>query len=314
MNGLSFDRIDSQLATKVWRTSPHATVFTRPDVLEQFFDDVHWWGASKSGRLLAAWPVPLDRAGRPTSSGWFYFVGPIWDGSAHPPAPHRALSGTLPVYTGFIDALVMTYGGFIGSLPPPQTDVRAFTWWRYEKGAPVEVRPRYSARIEALAARSFDDVLSGMRQLRRRELRRGFPGKSIEWSSHIEPAELASVYLQRVPRDQANVLADASKLLAMIEDGAGFTSVARDMDGSVIAVIAVLCDESMGNLVVNSVTDAWRASGASVHNMVRALSHAQRIGLDRFDFNGANSPSRGDDKHSYGANPILYFDVAFSET
>ena len=28
-----------------------------------------------------------------------------------------------------------------------------------------------------------------------------------------------------------------------------------------------------------------------------------------FDFNGANSPHRGDDKHSYGAKPLLYFEI-----
>lgn len=313
MDRLIFDRIESGAANELWTASPHATVFTRPDVLRRFFDDVHWWGASKNGRLVTAWPVPLDGLGRPTSSGWFYFVGPIWNRSAYPPVPHRALSGTLPIYTGLIDALVMTYGGFNASLPPPQTDVRAFTWWRYEEGAPVEVRQRYSARIEALASRSFEDVLGGMRQVRRYEMRRSLSATSIDWSSQIEPAELASVYLQRVPGNEVEVLAKARRLLAIIEDGAGFTSVARDTEGSAIAVIAALCDDAMGNLVVSSVTDAWRSSGVGVHNMIHALQHARRLGLDRFDFNGANSPSRGDDKHSYGAEPVLYFEVAFNK-
>lgn len=314
MNGIVVDRLDPGSANELWRNSPHATVFTRPDVLDRFFEDVHWWGASKGGRLLAAWPVPLDAMGRPTASGWFYFVGPIWDGSAYPPVAHRSLSGTLPVYTGLIDALVTAYGGFIGSLPPPQTDVRAFSWWRYERGAPVDVRPRYSARLGGLASRSFDDVLGGMRQVRRYEMRRNLPDETLEWSSHIEPAELTSLYLQRVPVHEERALSDARRLLKIIASGDGFLSVARDTEERVVAVVAVLCDASMGNLVVNSVTDTWRASGVSVHNMVRALSHARQLGLDQFDFNGANSPARGDDKHSYGAEPVLYFDVSFSET
>lgn len=314
MNRLVFDRIDCGAANELWRNSPHATIFTRPDVLVRFFGDVHWWGASKKGRLLAAWPVPLDVTGRPTTSGWFYFVGPLWDDSIFPPNPHRSLSATVPIYTGLIDALVMNYGGFSSSLPPPQTDVRAFSWWRYEEGAPVDIRPRYSARLGGLTSRSFDDVLSGMRQVRRYEMRRNLSDEPLEWSSYIEPAELTSVYLQRVPVDEEKTLIDARRLLAIIESGDGFTSVARDAEGKVVAVIAVLCDASMGNVVVNSVTDTWRASGVSVHNTLRALKHARQLGLDDFDFNGANSPARGDDKHSYGAKPILYFDVSFSET
>lgn len=308
------DRIDVGSATEVWGASPHATIFTRPDVLARFFDDVHWWGASKNGRLLAAWPVPVDRVGRPAKSGWFYFVGPIWDGTAFPPVAHRALSGTLSVYTGFIEAFVSAYGGFAGSLPPPQTDVRAFTWWRYEQGAPVDVRPRYTARIGNMRSRSMDDILAEMRQLRRREMRRDLSKEGVGWATDINSEELAGVYSQRVPGDLAAVRSDAKKLLSIIRNGAGFTTVARDRAGEVVAVVAVLCDESMGNVVINSVADDWRASGASVQTMIRAISQGRQVGLDRFDFNGANSPARGDDKHSYGAEPVLYFDVAFGQT
>lgn len=311
MNRLAFERIDDTHALALWRSSPHATIFTRPDVLRRYFDDVHWWAALRKGSPVAAWPIPLDAQGRPTSSGWFYFVGPIWGRDAFPPVAHRALSGTLPVYTGLIDALVSTYGRFVASLPPPQTDVRAFTWWRYAEGAPIEVQPRYSARIGSLASSSFEDVLAGMRQLRRREMRRNIPDGTIHWSAHIEPRELTQLYLERVPGDYASVLPQAQRLLAIIEDGDGFASVARDSNGKILAAIAVLCDGAMANVVVNSVSSEWRAAGLSVHNTVRALSAAQRLGLDWFDFNGANSPNRGDDKHSYGARELLYFDVSY---
>ncbi len=313
MDRLVFEQVGDDSVAAIWRASPHATIFTRPDVLRAFFAEVHWWVALRKGAPVAAWPVPLDALGRPTRSGWFYFVGPIWHREGFPPVAHRSLSGTLPVYTGFINKLVSTYGQFAASLPPPQTDVRAFTWWRYDEGAPVDIRPRYTARIGSMASRPHEDLLAAMRQLRRRELRRDFSANSIEWSSDIDPEELSSIYLQRVPGDRAGVLSDAARLLALISDGAGFVSVAREKHGRVAAVIAVLCDDVMANVIVNSVSNDWRSSGLSVHNMIRVLAHAQRLGLDRFDFNGANSPARGDDKHSYGAEPVLYFDVAFSE-
>jgi hypothetical protein len=311
LSQLVFEQVDDELPSELWRASPDATIFTRPDVLRRFFEDVHWWVAVKKGKPVAAWPVPLDASGRPTSSGWFYFVGPIWVCNALPPPAHRALSGTVPIYTGFIDAFVETYGGFVASLPPTQTDVRAFTWWRYDEGAPIDVRPRYSARIDSLASRSYENLLAGMRQVRRYELRQDLSLGKIQWSSELSPEELTGIYLERVPGDAASILTDAERLLALIEDGAGFASVARDADGKVKAAIAALCDGVMANVVVNSVSADWRSTGLGVHNTVRALAHVQQIGLNSLDFNGANSPNRGDDKHSYGARPILYFDVEF---
>jgi hypothetical protein len=306
---VSIGRIDVAAATNLWASSPHATVFTHPEVLSGFFSEVHWWGASQGQEPFVAWPVPLDEQGRPTTSGWFYFVGPMWARSAYPPPAHRALSATLKVYTGLIDALVENYGGFQASIPPPQDDVRAFAWWRYADGAPIRITPRYSARIEALS-RPWDDIMAGMRQLRRRELRRTEPVKGLAWSRELEAEELSSLYLQRVSGNPLEVMSETRRLLDLVSQGWGSLSVARDADGTVAAAIVVLSDGRTANVVVNSVADSWRQSGVSVHNMSRTIAQAREEGHESFDFNGANSPARGDDKHSYGAVPVLYFDVA----
>ena len=64
----------------------------------------------------------------------------------------------------------------------------------------------------------------------------------------------------------------------------------------------------------------WLAAGAifimsglvawAIRNQIMM---AKSCGLDVFDFNGANSPSRGDDKHSYGAKAALFFEIALSK-
>jgi hypothetical protein len=77
------------------------------------------------------------------------------------------------------------------------------------------------------------------------------------------------------------------------------------------AVVVALYDCGAANLVISSVANKWRASGLSVQNTARAIAHAQSLGLSLFDFNGANSPQRGDDKHSYGAREQLYFNVSY---
>ena len=312
MPQVSTERISLEAATLIWQESPQATVFTQPVVAGKFFDEVHWWGSFRGGRLVAAWPVALDEAGRPTSSDWFYFFGPIWDGRSFPPLARRALSDTLPVYEGFIEAFVSRYGGFVASLPPPQFDVRSFTWWRYSSGSPICVEPRYSARLTALSQKSWQDVLAGMRRDRRPRLRRPVTG-GVEWTTDVDPDEVRDLYVERTPVDPLRAGRDATRLLGLTEDGHGFVSAARDLSGRLIAAAVVLHDGVMGNLVIDSVAEDWRKSGLTIHSTARAINKSQEVGLSCFDFNGANSPARGDDKHSYGAEPVLYFDVSFSE-
>ena len=38
---------------------------------------------------------------------------------------------------------------------------------------------------------------------------------------------------------------------------------------------------------------------------------AKKRKMNYLDFNGANSPNRGDDKHSYGAGQELFFEINY---
>jgi len=44
----------------------------------------------------------------------------------------------------------------------------------------------------------------------------------------------------------------------------------------------------------------------------KSLLHAKARGLRVFDFNGANSPNRADDKHAFGASAVFYADLEMS--
>jgi hypothetical protein len=46
-------------------------------------------------------------------------------------------------------------------------------------------------------------------------------------------------------------------------------------------------------------------------SVFKAIETARDRGLKHFDFNGANSPARGDNKHSFDAEPVLYFDIEY---
>jgi hypothetical protein len=73
----------------------------------------------------------------------------------------------------------------------------------------------------------------------------------------------------------------------------------------------VLRASSVSNLVLNLTSDEYRKSGISAYGVHASIQKAISLGDTVFDFNGANSPRRGDDKHSYGAEEKLYFDISY---
>jgi hypothetical protein len=159
---------------------------------------------------------------------------------------------------------------------------------------------------------------SGFRELRRREIRRvmgrGSPVFTDEWTS----ADIASLYVETFARQGIQV-ADAEitqidRLVELVGRGLGGVTACRTAEGNRI-VGAVLCLYANGvaNMILNLMARDCRGSGLGAWMVYSAIRNARAHGEHTFDFNGANSPARGDDKHSYGARPELYFDVSFEQ-
>ena len=72
----------------------------------------------------------------------------------------------------------------------------------------------------------------------------------------------------------------------------------------------ILFDKDSIHLALNSCDKNWKKTGIMAWGIDNLLK--EYIGKFKFfDFNGANSPFRGDDKHSYGAEEKLYFQLQF---
>ena len=72
----------------------------------------------------------------------------------------------------------------------------------------------------------------------------------------------------------------------------------------------VLFDKNSVHLVLNSCENKWKKLGIMAWGTNNLLNYYVNK-FDKFDFNGANSPLRGDDKHSYGALEKLYFQLKY---
>lgn len=303
---------------KFWQESPHSSVFTHPDVLGSLSDKVHWWMAYKGKQPQCMWPVCLPDGEQISLPDLTYYVGPLWAHNVYPMPAHRYLSRTMDVYEAFIEHFLKRYGAIQACLPKGLHDVRTFDWWNYHQPSKprFNIRPRYTACIYDLDTKSENEIISDYRQLRRRELRSvendGLPPRANDCSVD----QLITLYESVMERQEIDVEAAKQKEITALTDLAnlGYGEIVAFQDtksNNIIAACLLLYAKGEANMVLNLVANHWRSTGLPAWMITESIKSAQSKDMNTFDFNGANSPNRGDDKHSYGAIPILYFDIKY---
>lgn len=308
------ETISSAQALQIWESSPQATVFTHPEVIANLADNIEWWICRKGDEPLCAWPICLNQFGEVILPDFTYYVGPLWTEKAYKMPPHRWLSTTTKVYESFIESFVDHYKGFISSFHSDLTDVRVFDWWNFHEVDKPRciISPRYTTIIDQISQKSELDIFNSFRELRKREIRKA-ERQNFSLSQKIpSPEKAAKLYQEVLARQslipQPQTLKLIEKLLQIIKDGFG-VALSVEKDGKLASLVILLNARDTANMAVNLVSDDFRGTGLPAWMIFKSICFAQQKGLQRFDFNGANSPRRGDDKHSYGSAYSLFFQI-----
>jgi lipid II:glycine glycyltransferase (peptidoglycan interpeptide bridge formation enzyme) len=247
-----------------------------------------------------------------------YYVGPLWSHEVYPMPAHRWLSRITNVYDGFIETFLEKYGGIQACLPKALHDVRPFDWWNYHQPHKprFEIKPRYTACIQNLDKKNEKSIIADFRQLRRRELR------TIEKSgtplrTHITSVDdILNLYKSVMEKQDVEIEAKRQReivaLTELVNQGFGEIIGFQDPKSSTtIAACLLLYAKREANMVLNLVNSEWLSSGLPAWMITESIKTAKSKGMTIFDFNGANSPNRGDDKHSYGGVPVVYFTIEY---
>lgn len=304
---------------QLWLQSPHGTVFTHPEVVRRMMNECHWWIVFKGDEPVMAWPVHIDNHGLVAIPRFSYYFGPIWSQTACERSPTNALAHRLETYNHAISELWSVYGSIAAELHPDLLDVRAFDWWNYGRTSQprFKISPRYTAQLCELDRISGDELFKGLRELRRRELRRferdlSFSIEVVTCAEKDLSSSLVRLYLDVIPHDHGQdsvVIGDTILgLVDLVGAGWGFILLVRDLNSNAIACATLTLEaKGVANLVLNLTSPSYRRIGVAAASIYETVLEAKRRGASVFDFNGANSPNRGDDKHSYGAREALYF-------
>lgn len=307
-------RVSRDVAFAFWSKSPQASVFTRPDVLELLAPHVTYYLVTKGREPLLLWPAPHFEAGVMSSPSFSYYVGPFWSAAALSKRESSHMSMRLSCYEAVLKYVLEDFQSLEFELPPGELDVRAFSWWNFDNSRMPSflVEPRYSAVIDRLDHRPMAMIQADFRELRRRELRRvGRSDRKLTFCA-IPPASLFELHAATFQRHGLHVPPPDKRALESLLSRQGLDCAHSlgvcDEAGRILGGALVLDGNGTSNLVLN-VRDEETGVGAALVN--EALTRALARGSKRFDFNGANSPNRGNDKHSYGAKAQLYFRLTY---
>jgi hypothetical protein len=314
------EKISAAEALPFWEKSPYSGIFTHPDILSALSSGVNWWLAFKGKEPLCLWPVPVDEEGNIRIPGFTYWVGPQWLYSFSDIPAHRALSLPTQIYSLCIERFIREYGEIRAELPPGLDDVRTFDWHNYHSPDKprILIKPRYTARITQMQNKSEDEIFSCYRELRRREVRSCRAQDALVISGNCSLDELYSLYEQVILKENELLSvkhkATLSKLFSLTSTEYGeLLTLRHEQTGEIASMVLLLYGKGIANMVLNLSARKYRNSGIPAFSVHSAIMKAKKDGQHTFDFNGANSPERGDDKHSYGASPHLYFQISYKE-
>ncbi len=312
------DRCDEKTAESFWQSCSATTIFCHPTVLAKLAHQVDWWLACVDGVAVCAWPVCLDISNAVIVPEFSYYVGPFWSDASRKVGPQTRLVMDVIVYQGMLKRLLQKYGRVQFSLTPGNQDVRTFLWFPEQTGvsAEIDVRARYTACIENLRCATSERLIQNFGQNRRRDVRIGARSDLIITESASFDA-LYLMYAKTMAKDPALAerrKASVAALVELVTMGFGYLLIGSQNTttpgtNEACSIWLVLYGKSRACCVISAADPAWRDQRFNPWSCHQAMLRAQSLGLDCFDFNGANSFDRGLDKHSFGAHAQLYFDL-----
>ena len=155
------------------------------------------------------------------------------------------------------------------------------------------------------------------REVRRQELRKIEKLDSFYTCEDIDPKKIYEIYssilLKQNLKINEGTKSSINKLYKIASTENGFLNVIKNKKNDEIVYISlILRAKGVSNLVLSLTNDNYRNSGFSVFGVHSTIKKSITLGDLIFDFNGANSPKRSDDKHSYGAKEKLYFNISYN--
>jgi len=317
------EEVKFEIATSAWEKAKHCSLFCSPVLLDALGYKVRYLGGYKNNDLLIIWPLVETEDGLNSPPNFSYYFGPFWVNSDLYNTPYKMFKNNLEVLNSMI-SLVKTLANKVSfSLVPEFPDLRPFLWWNYHNpnGSKFEINLKYTGRIRFKNRLSKDELYLQFRaDDKRKKIKKAVSEGCLmtRWGASKQAHEYANFYETTLERTKGYFDGTAIKILIKMVG-----LVNNNSNGSINFKMIELVDISNGSVEgfqlllvgkqqIYAIVQGVSTKGMMKNGNVLLTFEAIRFANDNkfsFDFNGANSPNRADDKHAFGADITNYYDL-----
>jgi len=165
-----------------------------------------------------------------------------------------------------------------------------------------------------LDKKSENDILANFRYWRRREVKLFLKNNNLIETNQIQLSEIINLYEKIVYKNKENlnkeIKINLEDFFNAVKKGLGAFICFRDKKtNSLESFSLILFDKNSAHLILSLTDQKYKKNGLAAFNIFKSIMFSKKNKKKIFDFNGANSPDRGDDKHSYGSKHKLFFEI-----
>jgi hypothetical protein len=308
--------LSDEEALRFWHSAQGATPFTHPEVLAALSPRALHLGLSLGDQLCALWPLALDACGRVHKPPFAYYLGPYWSNAVMELNPRKRLEVQILCYRAFLERIFALVESFRASVAPDNTDLRGLMWSAQDMpNVQLQCLPRYTALLPKFGERSAETMAKDVgRRVARyiKHTERLAPLRECTPDAKAFAAVYAELLDGRIEAGELKRrLEQFDPLLWLVGRGHGHASINRlsAAEGEAYSIMLLLQGNGFAFCVVHAANTLWRGANHMSWDIWQAIALAKTHGCHQFDFNGANSAQRALNKHGYGGEAALYFDL-----
>lgn len=315
--------INADIAKSAWHKAVNVSLFCYPTLLDKLGYNVRYFGGYKNKKLLVVWPLVQTQDGFIKPPAFSYYFGPYWVESEYSDVPYKMYRNNLEVFNVLIPLVEKNSKSVSFSLVPEFLDLRPLLWWNYHnpEANKFHLSLRYTARYQFKEKINSESLALTFRaDDKRKKFRRILKDNIFEtsWGRSESIEFYTNFYDQTLKRSGAIPSNEEKQHLAKLIELAG-----KEIDNSVVIKLIeifengkmqvegfqlLLIGKDQVYALAQCVSDRARKLNGNVYLTFKSLMYANEQRYT-FDFNGANSPFRADDKHAFGAKLATYFDL-----
>ncbi len=318
---LELKQVDISTAQNFWNNSLEGSFFTDPNFLYKLKVNVDYWIVKKGNEELCLWPVNIGPNKIIAPPLFSYYFGPYWSNHISKITQHSKFILSIRVFDLFLNKFEKKYNNIHINLHPNNHDIRYFTWKKnFKDKNKLNIFPKYSAFISELNKKKYSEIFLSFSKLRRRMINKVKKHKNLIRTNFFKLDEIVELYRDTILRK--NKYIEKKSLKKSLKKISDFYSIYTEdnkiisLNGfrekktkKLVSLVMMGHGKNVSNLILNLSDISYQKTGITALTMFDSIKLSKKMKMINFDFNGSNSFIGSDDKHSYGSDYRLYFEI-----